>query len=200
MADPIEFWFDFSSPYGYLASTKIEGIATRTGRTVAWKPFLLGVAFKANNTAPLTESPMKGPYSKHDFARTARLFGVPLTLPEPFPFNALMASRVFYWLHDRDPALAVGFAHAVFRAAFVAGRTIVGAEATAEVAGAVGIDRAELLAALNDPAVKDRLRREVEAAMAKNVFGSPFIIVDGEPFWGADRLDQVERWIATGGW
>ena len=200
MAAPIEFWFDFSSPYGYLASTRIDAIAARHGRTVAWKPFLLGVAFKANNTAPLTESPMKGPYSKHDFARTARLFGVPITLPEPFPFSALVPSRAFYWLHDKDPALAVRFAQAVFHEAFVAGRIVAGAEATAAVAAPLGIDRAALLAALNEPAVKDRLRVEVEAGLAKGVFGSPFAIVDGEPFWGADRLEQVERWIATGGW
>jgi 2-hydroxychromene-2-carboxylate isomerase len=200
MVTPIEFWFDFSSPYAYLAATRIDAIAARHGRSVAWKPFLLGVAFKANNTAPLTESPMKGPYSKHDFARTARLFGVPLKLPEPFPFLALVPSRAFYWLHDQDPARAVGFAQAVFREAFVAGRVVAGAEATAAVAAPLGIDRAALLAALNEPAVKDRLRAEVEAGLAKGVFGSPFVIVDGEPFWGADRLEQVERWMATGGW
>jgi 2-hydroxychromene-2-carboxylate isomerase len=143
---------------------------------------------------------MKGPYSKHDFARTARLFGVPITLPEPFPFSALVPSRAFYWLHDKDPALAVRFAQAVFHEAFVAGRIVAGAETTAAVAAPLGIDRAALLAALNEPAVKDRLRVEVEAGLAKGVFGSPFVIVDGEPFWGADRLEQVERWIATGGW
>ena len=200
MADPIEFWFDFSSPYGYLASTRIAGIAARAGRTVAWKAFLLGVAFKANKTAPLTDSPMKGAYSKHDFARSARLFGVKFTLPDPFPFAALAPSRAFYWLHDQDPALAIDFAHAVFRAAFVAGRAIVGAEETAEVAGTLAIDRDALLGALNETAVKDRLRREVEAGLAKGVFGSPFIIVDGEPFWGADRMTMLEEWLKTGGW
>jgi 2-hydroxychromene-2-carboxylate isomerase len=200
MADPIEFWFDFSSPYGYLASTRIEAIASRHGRTVAWKPFLLGAAFKVNNTAPLTESPMKGPYSKRDFARTARLLGVKFTLPEPFPFSALVPSRAYYWLSEQDPALAVRFAQAVFETAFGAGRIVAGAEVTAEVAAPLGIDRAALLAALNDQAVKDRLRVEVEAGLAKGVFGSPYVIVDGEPFWGADRLEQVERWIQTGGW
>jgi 2-hydroxychromene-2-carboxylate isomerase len=56
------------------------------------------------------------------------------------------------------------------------------------------------LAALADPAVKARLRAEVDAAIARGVFGSPYFVVDGEPFWGHDRLDQVERWLATGGW
>jgi 2-hydroxychromene-2-carboxylate isomerase len=200
MAAPIEFWFDFASPYGYLASTRIDALAARHGRTVAWKPFLLGVAFKANKTAPLLDSPMKGIYARHDFDRSARLLGVPFRMPEPFPFAAVAPSRAFYWIHDSDPAGAVAFAQAVYRTVFVDGRAVSGADATADIAASLGIDRAAVLAALNDPAVKDRLRIEVEAAMAKNVFGSPFIFVDGEPFWGADRLDQVERWLATGGW
>jgi 2-hydroxychromene-2-carboxylate isomerase len=74
------------------------------------------------------------------------------------------------------------------------------AAAVAEVAQPLGIEPTALLAAVNDPAVKERLRSETEAALARGVFGSPFIIVDGEPFWGHDRLEQVDRWLATGGW
>jgi 2-hydroxychromene-2-carboxylate isomerase len=62
------------------------------------------------------------------------------------------------------------------------------------------LDKGEVSQALNDPAVKERLRIEVDAAIERGVFGSPYIVIDGEPFWGADRLDQVERWLATGGW
>jgi len=200
MADPIEFWFDFSSPYGYLASTRIDALAARHGRTVAWKPFLLGVAFKATKAMPLTDMPLKSGYFRRDFERSAGFIGVPFRLPEQFPFAAVAPSRAFYWLADRDPALAVRFAQATLSAVFVEGRAVSGAEAAAEIAAPLGVARDALLAALNDAAVKDRLRREVEAGLAKGVFGSPFIIVDGEPFWGSDRLDQVERWLATGGW
>jgi 2-hydroxychromene-2-carboxylate isomerase len=69
-----------------------------------------------------------------------------------------------------------------------------------EIAGTLGIDAEKLRAALNDPAVKERLKTEVDAAVAAGVFGSPFIIIDGEQFWGADRLAQVERWLAKGKW
>ena len=71
---------------------------------------------------------------------------------------------------------------------------------TGNVEAKLGVDKAELAQALNDPAVKERLRTEVDAAIERGVFGSPYIVIDREPFWGSDRLDQVERWLATGGW
>jgi len=88
----------------------------------------------------------------------------------------------------------------VFHAAFGEGRAVTSAELVAALAEPIGVDRAELLAALADPAVKQRLRAETDAAIARGAFGSPFVVVDGEPFWGSDRLDQVDRWLATGGW
>jgi 2-hydroxychromene-2-carboxylate isomerase len=200
MPDPIDFYFDFSSPYGYLASTRIDALGEKHGRAVTWRPFLLGVAFKATGQAPLVEQPLRGPYHRRDFARSARLLGVRFQLPEPFPFPSLAACRAFYWLTDRDPPQAKALARAVYHAALGLGRDMRAAEAVAEVAQPLGIDRTTLLAAVNDPAVKDRLRSETEAALARGVFGSPTIIVDGEPFWGHDRLEQVDRWLATGGW
>ena len=71
-------------------------------------------------------------------------------------------------------------------------------ENVAQVAGKLGVKADDLTAALNDPAVKDRTKKEVDAAVAHGVFGSPYVLVDGEPFWGMDRLDQVERWLAKG--
>ena len=68
------------------------------------------------------------------------------------------------------------------------------------VAATCGVDAAAARAAIDDPAIKEALKRANDEAIAKGVFGSPFVVVDGEPFWGMDRLDQVERWLATGGW
>lgn len=197
---PIDFFFDFSSPYGYIAATRIDELAERNGRIVAWRPILLGVVFKTTGMGPLPTVPLKGAYSLHDFERSARLLGVKFKMPTPFPFNAVTPSRVFYWLHDRDAGLARRFAQAAYYAAFPGQQDITKPEVCADLAANLGVKREETLAALNDQAVKDRLRTEVEAAVAKGVFGSPFIIVDGEPFWGADRLEQVERWMLTGGW
>ena len=200
MAEPIAFYFDFSSPYGYLAALRIDELAAKHGRAVAWKPMLLGVSFKATGSEPLMNIPLKGDYSRHDLARTARLQGVPFAIPEPFPFMSVAACRAFYWLDDRDPAKARALAKALYRAAFAEGRVISDAQGVTAVASELGIDGAALAAALKDPAIKQRLRDEVDDTLAKKIFGSPYFVVDGEPFWGNDRLDQIDRWLETGGW
>ncbi len=200
MAAPIEFYFDFSSPYAYLAAQRIDEIGERHGREVAWKPFLLGVVFKTTRSEPLLGIPMKGDYARVDLPRAARLMGVSFTLPSPFPFMSVAAGRAFYWLADRDPVRAKAFAKAVFQASFGEGRDMSGAAAVLETAEGLGVESGQLETALRDPAVKDRLRVEVEEAVAKGVCGSPFVFVDGEPFWGHDRLDHVDRWLETGGW
>lgn len=200
MAEPIVFYFDFSSPYGYLAALRIDELAAKHGRAVAWKPMLLGVSFKATGSEPLMNIPLKGDYSRHDLARTARLQGVPFAIPEPFPFMSVAACRAFYWLDDRDPAKARTLAKALYRAAFAEGRVISDAQGVIAVARALGIDGDALAAALKDPAIKQRLRDEVDDTVAKKIFGSPYFVVDGEPFWGNDRLDQIDRWLETGGW
>lgn len=200
MANPIDFYFDFSSPYGYLASTKIEDLAAKYGRAVTWRPVLLGAVFKITGGQPLATIPLKGSYTAHDLARTARLLGVPFKLPTKFPMAAAAPSRAFYWVGDRDPALAKRLAQALYRAYFAEDRDISNPEVTGNVAAKLGVNKAELTQALNDPAVKERLRIEVDSAIERGVFGSPYIVVDGEPFWGSDRLGQVDKWLQTGGW
>lgn len=200
MAEPIAFYFEFSSPYGYLAAQRIDEMGARHGREVVWKPFLLGAVFKTTGQQPLLGIPMKGDYGRHDMERSARFMGVPFTIPKVFPFMSVAACRAFYWLSDQDPKKAKDLAKALYAAAFGEGRDISGAEAVIEVAESLGIDRVALTEALRDPAVKDRLRAEVDKSAKAGVFGSPFIVVDGEPFWGHDRLEQAERWLETGGW
>ncbi len=200
MANAIDFYFDFSSPYGFFASTKIDELAAKHGRAVVWRPILLGAVFKITGQQPLPTIPMKGSYAKHDLARMARLFGVPFRLPTKFPIGATAPSRAFYWVHDRDPALARKTAQALYHAYFAEDRDISNPEVTANVCAKLGVDRGALAQALNDPAVKERLKSEVDGAIERGVFGSPYIVIDGEPFWGADRLDQVDKWLATGGW
>ncbi len=198
MTAPIDFYFDFSSPYGFLASQKIEALAGKYGRSVDWHPVLLGVIFKETAMAPLTMIPLKGEYSKRDFARSARFHGVEFRMPSKFPISSQAPARIVLWLKARDPALAVRVANALYRAYFVDDVDISNPEAAVAIAASVGIDAGEIRAAIGEPAIKEQLKREVEQAMAVGVFGSPYIIVDGEPFWGLDRFDQIERWLATG--
>jgi 2-hydroxychromene-2-carboxylate isomerase len=197
---PIEFYFEFSSPYGYIASELADDLGQRTGRPMNWRPILLGPVFKATGQAPLTEIPLKGEYSKRDFVRSARFHGVPFAMPAKFPIGTVAAVRAFYWATDRDPARARSLAKALYKAYFAEGRDIGPAEVVVEIGRSVGLDPQALAAALADPAVKERAKSEVDAAMARGVFGSPFFIVDGEPFWGNDRIPMLEAWVARGGW
>lgn len=200
MSDPILFYFDFTSPYSYLASEKIDALAEKYGRKVQWRPILLGGVFKALGTVSLVKQPGgQAAYSVQDFARSARFMEVPYTQPATFPILTVAPSRAYYWLHGQDCGMARRFAHEVFRTYFAAGRDIADTAVVMELATKVGADRTALETGMQSPEIKERLRAETEAAVAAGVFGAPWIVVDGEPFWGADRLPQIERWLANQG-
>lgn len=194
----IVFYFDFSSPYGYLAAKRIDGIAARHGRAVDWRPFLLGVFFREKGGRPLTEYPLKGDYSRHDLDRSARRHGIPFVMPAVFPRPTTVAMRAALWIKQRDRARARDFCEAVFDAYFQHGRDISDIAVLLDLAG----DLAPALAAgLDDPALKALARAETADAIDRvGVFGAPYIIVDGEPFWGNDRLEMIDEWLSRGGW
>ncbi|MBI3146938.1 MAG: 2-hydroxychromene-2-carboxylate isomerase [Betaproteobacteria bacterium] len=199
MADPVEFFFDFSSPYAYLAAMKIEDLVRVRGRAVAWRPMLLGVVFKAVGGAPLTEYGIKGPYSVHDFARSARYAGLPYRMPEPFPIATQNAARLVLVVERAAPARIGELVRAIFPAFFVDNRNINDPAVLAEICASLGLDAEALTPAIEEPGIKDALRANCEEALRRGVFGAPFMFVEGEPFWGNDRLPQLDRWLETGG-
>lgn len=199
MSKPIDFYFDFSSPYGYFASTCIEELAAKYGRTVKWHPVLLGAIFKMTGAAPLPTVPLKGEYSLRDFKRTARFFGIPYEKPAEFPLSTQAAARAMLWirLHGGEEK-AVAFCKAVYQAYFVDGLRIDRPEVLVQIAFDLGVDAARMIEGSNDPAIKEQFKEEVDVAMKRGVFGSPFIIVDEEPFWGFDRFAQLEAFLKDG--
>ncbi|HEY4659629.1 MAG TPA: 2-hydroxychromene-2-carboxylate isomerase [Gemmatimonadaceae bacterium] len=199
MANPIELYFDFSSPYGYFATTQIEALAAKHGREVLWRPYLMGAALKVMNAPPNVHYPLKGDYVRHDFARTARWLGVPFKLPQPFPVATVGACRAYYWAEGKNPKRAKELAMALYKAYFVEGIDISDPENVIKVCAGAGLFPEAVRAGMNEPAVKERLKTVTDEALARGIFGSPFIVVDGEQFWGTDRLAQVDRWLAEGG-
>jgi 2-hydroxychromene-2-carboxylate isomerase len=196
---PIDFYFDFSSPYSYIASEWVEALAARHGRTVRWHAILLGATFQAAALKSPVAHPIKREYSLHDFRRSARFEGVPYVQPEEFPIPTQNAARVFWWLDDsRVEGAATAWARAGLRAYFTRGVMLSQPEALKALIAASGIDAQLAEAAWNDPACKARLKRANDEAIAAGVFGAPFFVVDGETFWGNDRKPQIERWLAQG--
>lgn len=196
MQQTLEFWFDFSCPYAYVASTRIEAVAERAGAELDPRPMLLGGVFKARGTPQnlsATLNPAKARHNLHDMRRQAQQAGVPLHMPPGHPLRTVEALRCL---------LAVGppfmpLAHRFYRAYWAEGRDIGQAEVVAAILTEAGLDAAAVRARAASDAIKDELRRRTDEAVARGVFGVPTCFVGEELFWGQDRLDMVEA--ALGG-
>ena len=194
MSATIDFYFDFSSPYSYIAAERIDALAARYGFAVAWTPILLGVVFRETGGVPLTElHPWKADYYREDFARSARLHGLPYRHPSRFPQPTQAAARALVWLQRNQPSLAHPFALEVFRALFVRDADLTAPQTLAAIARSLGIDDDALLAATGAPEMKAALAANCEAATRLRVCGAPTFVVDGERFWGQDRLPHLEQ-------
>jgi len=202
MVPPIHFYFDFISPYGFFASLRIEALAARHQRTVEWHSMLLGVSvMKVMGLKPLLDTPLKGDYVRRDVDRHARRHGIVLGRDFDAPVgNPLPAARAFCWVKHHRPDLQAAMAHALYGAYWSQGLDLSTPQAVASIALPPGIERAAVEAAVQDDMVHTLLRREVDASLRAGVFGSPTVIVDGEMFWGVDRLADVDEWLARDGW
>lgn len=199
---PIDFYFDFISSYGYVASLRIDALAARHGRRVDWHCMLLGVAvMKVMGLKPLLETPLKGDYVLRDVARYQRRHGLELARKVSDPvMDPRPAARAFCWVKRHHAGLEGDFAHAVFDRYWRLGRDLSLPDELGALAGPLGLDEAALRQGIDSDEARSDLRDAVAASLDRGVFGSPFVFVDGEPFWGSDRLEQVDDWLARGGW
>ena len=202
MTGPLHFYFDFISPYGWFASRRIEALAARHGRTVEWHSMLLGVSvLKVMGLKALLDTPLKGDYVRRDVQRYARKHGITIGRDLSAPVgNPLPAGRAFHWVKHHKPELQAAMAHALYDAFWAEGRDLSTPEAVCAIALPAGVDAQWLRAGVGGEEASKLLRSAVEASLAAGIFGSPTVVVDGEPFWGVERLGDVEEWLATGGW
>jgi 2-hydroxychromene-2-carboxylate isomerase len=193
----LDFWYDFASPYSYLAAMRIEALAGAADVDLRWRPFLLGPIFAAQGwtDSPLNLFPCKGRYLWRDLARQGARLGLALVRPSPFPQNSLTAARVALAL--RDAGKTGLFSRQVFAASFGEGRAISEPEVLTSILRSLDLDAGRILAQAQSPEVKARLRAETEEARTRGLFGAPsFLTTDGELFWGNDRLEEAIAWAA----
>lgn len=192
----LHFWFEFASTYSYLAAMRIEEAAAARAVSLRWRPFLLGPVFKAQgwDTSPFNIYEAKGRYMWRDVARQAAALGLAFVPPEPFPQNGLRAARIAV-AAAAEPWMP-GFCKGVFAAEFAQGRDISEEATLADILEGLGQDVPAWLARTNDPAVKQALRHQTDEAMMLGIFGAPSFTVEGELFWGNDRLEQALDWAA----
>ncbi|CAN5919182.1 2-hydroxychromene-2-carboxylate isomerase [soil metagenome] len=201
-ATPIDFWFDFASPYGYFMSEKIDALASRHGRSVRWRPVLLFAVLRVLELPAPLGNDIKRDYMRRDFERSARFLGVPYRLPEGFPAVTQHAARAVYLIDGLEgdgSAMAARFARSVMRDYFIDGAPIGDIEWIAarvmREAPALG-DVQQVVASLQTATARAALAAAVDTAIAQRIFGSPFVVIDGEPFFGVDRLPQIEAMLA----
>jgi len=195
MVEAVDFYFDFSSSYTYVALPKLDQLSQTSGVDVTWKPILLGVIFKASNHAPPDFGSVKGRYVRHDVERCAASAGLPYRWPKPFPFSSVAAARVFWALTDAGRGSAIEWAKAVFHASFGEGRDCSSNDVLADVAVTLGHDAEALFEASGSDHVKQKLRHVTDEAMQRGVFGAPTFVVGDEMFWGGDRVGDLARFL-----
>jgi 2-hydroxychromene-2-carboxylate isomerase len=191
----IEFWYEFASPYSYLAAGHIEGLAAEKRLAIEWRPFLLGPIFKtrAHDPSPFQNpSPAQRRYRWRDVQRLCAAAGLPLRLPSAYPRNGLLAARVA--LVAIDEGWGPTFTRAAFHANFAEDRDIGAPAVMGALVAALGHDAAAVLERAASPANKERLKASGEAAIRRGIFGAPSFLVGEELFWGNDRLEQAIAW------
>ena len=193
MSKTLEYYFDFGSPAAYLASTQLAALAADTGATVAWRPMLLGGVFVATGNASPASVPAKGKYIFRDFARFAQRYGVVLNTNPFFPINTITLMRIATGLQLRQDPRFMDYCRAMYRAIWVDAQNMNDPATVAKVLQQSGFDPAALLAMAAEQPVKDKLKADTEAAVARGVFGAPTFFVGEQMFWGQDRLDFVRE-------
>ena len=190
MARTLEFYYDYGSPYSYLADTQVEAIAKRAGATLVRQPMLLGGVFKATgNASPMTVE-QKSKWSTFDMPMWAKHYGVPFQRNPFFPVNTLALMRGA--AAAQIDGLFERYHPAIYKAMWVDGRNLNDIAEVAAVLTTAGLDARKFGARIQDQDVKDRLKATTDEAVARGVFGAPTSFVGDMMFFGNDRLPFVE--------
>ena len=193
MSKKVEFYYDFSSPYTYIASTRIEKVCEDNGAELEWKPFLLGGVFNDTGVKPALEIDNKFAYVKKDLADTSRYYGVEFQFPEHFPLISVKPMRGAFAASEKG--LLVPYNHHLFKLYWTEGKNLSQDDILRAAVEEVGLDPDWFMARIVEQEIKDRLKEETSLAAARGVFGAPTVFVDDKMFWGNDRLAYLDKYL-----
>ena len=191
MSQQVEFFFDYGSPFSYLADTQLAALAQRTGATIVYWPMLLGAVLKATGNASPIAVPAKGRYMGVELQRWAKHYGVPFVTNRFFPINTMQLMRGAVAAQQAD--CFAEYHRAIYPAFWVDSANLGEPEVIRSVLVKAGLNANLLLARIEEPDVKEQLRLNTEEAVRRGVFGAPTFFVGEEMFWGNDRLTFVEE-------
>lgn len=194
MPKPLEFWFEFASTYSYPATMRVEDACRAAGVPLIWRPFLLGPVFAAQGLtdSPFNLYPVKGQYMWRDLERRCDTLGLPFRKPTGFPRGSMLAARIAC-AHD-DADWVGDFIRAVYTANFAEDRDISATPVIAAVLDTLSLDADTVIAAATTPESKEKLKHQTSQAVKLGIFGAPSFWIDGELFWGQDRLEEAIAW------
>jgi 2-hydroxychromene-2-carboxylate isomerase len=198
MGKKLEFFYDCSSPWTYLAFTKIEEVAARQKADLMWRPILVGGVFNAVNPSVYEsrERPVKvkARYYAKDLQDWAHLYGITIGQPTVFPVNSVKAMRGAFVAHEHGRISP--YSRLVFESYWGANRDISQDAVLRDIVRAAELDEAEYFAKIAAPEYKEKLKANTDELISRGGFGSPSIFVEGEMFFGNDRLVLVEHALA----
>ncbi|TWT15561.1 2-hydroxychromene-2-carboxylate isomerase [Reyranella sp. CPCC 100927] len=200
MPKHIDYYASLISPWTYLGSARIEALAARHGATVTIWPVDFGQVFPASGGLPLPKrAPQRQAYRMMELKRWRAHLGVPINLqPKFFPANEQPAARSVIAVRETgDGAKAIALAHAVLRGVWEEEKDISDPQTLAGIIAGIGLDPAKIAAAAESPEIMARREADTKRAIDRGVFGAPSYVIDGEIFWGQDRLDFVDRKLGS---
>jgi len=190
VSQTVEYFFDYVSPFSYLADSQLPALIERTGAELVYRPFFLGGVMQASGNSPPLTVPAKGKYMFSDIARWVERYGIELKFNPHFPVMTVKPMRAA--LVAQEQGVFPAFHEALFRAVWRDEKNVADAEVLAEVITAAGLDAGKILGRIGDEDVKERLKANTAEAVERGAFGAPTFFVGEEMYFGNDRLDFLE--------
>ena len=193
----VDFYFDFSSPYSYIASCLIEKICEENGADLKWRPMVIGGLFKSNNTTPPFTIPNRSRYMAMDLEDVTNFYGIAYQARTNFLFNPILALRAtLAAASGEEQGKAI---HALFHGAWAKDLDVGDQETAIGLLNEAGLNGAALVEMTKEDTIKTQLRGNTDRADGLGIFGAPFSVVnDGEKmFWGHDRLEILGHYLKT---